>query len=427
MVDVYRPEALAELSRPPGGQGVARGLGRSYGDAGIGRDFAVDMTRLDRMVDFVDGRLTVEAGVSLREIVETWLPRGWFLPVTPGTQWVTVGGAISSDVHGKNHHGAGSFGRYVRSVLLYTADGHVRRCSPQENADLFWALVGGMGLVGIILQAEIELLPVESEWMVVDYVRTRHLEETLAWFRERGQQTPYNVAFVDPMSTGARLGRAVVMAGRHATLVDGQPPASRPGRMKKAPPLPSLLLRSRWLGSMANAAYWRAPRPMRRWESVISYFYPLDALADWYRIYGKKGFTQFQTVLPIDISSGEMERFFTTIRRFGHSAYTGVLKIMGDASPGLLSFPRPGFTLAIDIPWYGSRTRDLLQTLYDMTLDFGGRVYLAKDTCLGGDRFRRMYPLWERFMEMKARVDPDDAWVSEQSIRLGLTRGGEGR
>lgn len=419
---VWRPEALSDLCVPDG-QGVARGLGRSYGDAAIGRNFTIDMSRLDRMLGFSNGVLSVEAGVSLKDILDTWLPRGWFLPVTPGTQWVTVGGAIASDVHGKNHHQAGSFGRFVRSFHLLTANGNVLLCSPTQHADVFWAVIGGMGLLGIILQADITLIPVASPWMMVEYWRTEHLEETLAWFRERGQQHPYNVCWIDPMRGGKHLGRAIVMAGRHATEHDPVPQtinsAAKTARL--APPMPAALLRARALGTLFNAAYYRVPRHQGEHpETVAHYFYPLDALANWYRIYGPAGFVQYQAVFPLDITPDALARIFGDIQRARHAAYTGVLKIMGEASPGLLSFPRPGITLAIDLPWYGPQTRSLMTQLYARTLDYGGRVYLAKDACLDPATFRAMYPHWKPFLEVKHGVDPQHRWSSDLSRRIGL-------
>lgn len=423
---VLRPELQRTLlAALRSGAGIARGLGRSYGDAAVARDMVWQMTRLRRLLSFrPDGLLTAEAGVSLGEILRVFLPQGFTLPVTPGTQWVTLGGAIAADVHGKNHHLAGSIGRYIEEIALYIANGQVRRLRPDRDPELFWATVGGMGLTGVIVEASLRLLPVETGYLQVDYARSGSLEETLNWFLVHDAHYPYTVAWIDGLRSGPSLGRAVLMGARVAAR-DELPRGADPYPMPRPPvrvpvDLPSGLL-SRGVGVAFNALYYGAHRlATQKLEPWWRFFYPLDVVDEWYRLYGRRGFVQYQAIYPPDVGARELSQLLTRIHTARHANFLGVLKRMGESSPGLLSFPTRGLTLALDLPMHGYRTRDLFQALYDETADLGGRVYLAKDSFLSPSLFRSMYPRHGEFLERKAEVDPQGRWCSLLSERLAL-------
>ncbi len=423
--EVLRPEQQGRLGEALRGQGIARGLGRAYGDATLSQGRVWQTTRLSRMLSLSeDGLLTAEAGVSLGDIVRTFLPRGWTLPVTPGTQWVTLGGAVAADVHGKNHHAAGTFGQHVKELVLLTADGQLRRISPEQQGELFWATVGGMGLTGVIVEVTVQLVPAETGYISVDYVRTGGLEETLEWFSGHDRQYPYTVAWIDGLKEGQGLGRAVLMGGRMTgsrELRPGEPRYPMPRGAVRVPfefPKGSLSLP---VGRAFNAVYYGMHRPRQNArEPWWKFFYPLDVADEWYRLYGRAGFAQYQGVYPPEVGLGEIRAILRRIHAARHPNFLGVLKRMGPASPGMLSFPREGLTLALDLPVQGEGTLRLFQDLYAMTADYGGRVYLAKDAFLSPSMFRRMYPGWEAFLGVKAKVDPQGMFRSLLSQRVGL-------
>jgi FAD/FMN-containing dehydrogenase len=370
------------------------------------------------------GVLTAEAGVSLGDIVRTFLPRGWTLPVTPGTQWVTLGGAVAADVHGKNHHAAGTFGQHVTELLLLTADGQLRRVSKGRESELFWATVGGMGLTGVIVEVSLRLVPVETGYLSVDYVRTGGLEETLEWFSGHDRNYPFTVAWLDGLKEGPSLGRAVLMGGRtlpRSDLTSGPEPYPMPRAAFGMPfDLPSGSL-SVPLGRAFNAVYYGMHKPrLDVREPWWKFFYPLDVADDWFRLYGRRGFAQYQGVYPPEVGVSELRALLRRIHAAHHPNFLGVLKRMGPPSPGMLSFPREGLTLALDLPMQGEATLRLFRDLYAMTADYGGRVYLAKDAFLTRELFRRMYPDWEAFRAVKAKVDPTGKFRSLLSERLGL-------
>lgn len=421
-----RPELLAALKRLPGSWPstgvIPRGLGRSYGDASLASGRVVAMDRLNRMLAFDEGLLTVEAGVALADIVSVWLPRGWFLPVTPGTLQVTVGGAVAADVHGKNHHEAGAFGSHVERLRLLMADGTLAEISPRSDPRLFWATVGGMGLTGIIVEASVRLRPVETGWMMVDYQATGDLGETMAWFQAKDGAYPYTVAWID--TNGGQAGRAIIMAGRHA--VSGEPPARaeifpRLPRARSVPfNLPAFAM-NKTVGRLFNDAYYGVNRRIRRvWEPWWKFFYPLDRLSHWYRLYGRQGFVQYQAVFPDNVAFDAVREVFARLAASGLPGFLGVLKRLGQADPGVLSFPFPGYTLAVDVPVRGEATRTLFKELYALTGEAGGRIYLAKDLWLEADAFRAMYPRWREFRQIVREVDPAGRLASLQAVRLGL-------
>ena len=403
---------------------IARGNGRAYGDAALNPQATLSMLPSDRVLSFdsESGRLECEAGILLAEIIALFVPRGWFVPVTPGTKFVTLGGMIAADIHGKNHHGAGSFGDHVESLQLALADGRVVRCSPSENPELFAATRGGMGLTGVIVSAVFRMIPIETAFIRQETHRARNLAEAMARF-EQSQGWTYSVAWIDCLARGERLGRSLVYLGEHAKR-DELPPSLTVGlepvvRSKKRVPFdfPSFAL-NRWTVRAFNELYYRRGRPGESFVDYDTYFYPLDAILEWNRIYGRAGFVQYQCVLPKAASAVGMTLLLERIARSGMGSFLGVLKLFGHQD-GLLSFPMEGYTLALDFP-ADAATFSLLIELDAIVADHGGRLYLAKDARGGTDLLRRGYPRLAEFEAIRTKFDPDGKFSSLQSQRLGL-------
>ncbi|MFE7774158.1 FAD-binding oxidoreductase [Streptomyces sp. NPDC057445] len=429
-------EEAAEAVRGCGARGsIARGLGRAYGDAAQNAGGAVlDMTGLDRIrtVDAESGVVVCEAGVSLHRLMEVLLPLGWFVPVTPGTRQVTVGGAIGADVHGKNHHVSGSFSRHVLSLELLTADGEVRTALP--GTELFDATAGGMGLTGVILSATIRLHRVETSLMSVDTERAADLDDLMARLTATDDRYRYSVAWIDLLARGAATGRSVLTRGEHAPL-DALPPRAlrrplefRPGRLPAAPGFLGLApdfvpegLLGRTSVSLFNALWYRrAPRARRgELQRISTFFHPLDGLPHWNRIYGRSGFVQYQFV----VGYGQEESLRDIVRRIagqGCPSFLAVLKRFGAGDPGWLSFPVPGWTLALDVPAGLPGLGTFLDELDERVAGAGGRVYLAKDSRLRPELLAAMYPGLDRFRALRAELDPRGVFVSDLSRRLSL-------
>lgn len=420
----------AVTERPDRGV-IARGLGRAYGDpAQNAGGVVLDMTSMSRILAVdADARVAhVEAGVSLATLMRVLIDFGLWVPVLPGTAQVTVGGAIAADVHGKNHHVAGSFGNHVRSLDLLTADGSVRTVRPDDpsNQHLFWATVGGMGLTGVILRATLVLQSAETAFFVVDTERARNLDDLLERLAEGDADYPYSVAWFDAMAGGDRLGRAVITRGRAATL-DDMPPdsldrastiAGRP--LVRVPSgMPPRLLNG-WTGRAFNEYWFRKAPVSRRGElqSVTQFFHPLDVVRDWNQLYGRHGFCQYQFVVPLGAET-VLRECTRVIAESGHVSALNVLKRFGPANPAPLSFPCEGWTLAVDIPVRPGLQR-LLGELDAMVLAAGGRVYLAKDSRLRPTAMDRMYPRLPDFRRARREVDPDGVFRSDLSRRLDL-------
>lgn len=388
----------------PGEHYLARGQSRSYGDVAVNDGgHILDTRRLDRFIAFdaQQGLLECEAGLTLGEIIALCLPQGWFPAVTPGTQQVSVGGAIACDVHGKNHHRAGSFGCHVQSLKLLRSDGRVRHCSAQENPALFAATIGGLGLTGLILSACIRLQRVAGAAMQGDSLRFANLAEYFALEAESAPHWPYTVAWVDCSARGAALGRGVFERARHAAGAAPAPP--RALRLFFTPPLSplnALSLRA------FNTLYYHRPgaqRSAQRWHWQ-SFFYPLDRIAHWNRLYGPRGFYQFQCLVPPAQARAAIAQMLELIAASGQGSFLAVLKTFGGLrSPGLLSFPAPGTTLALDFANRGARTTALLAQLEAIALAAGGRLYAAKDACMSAESFRRGYPELGDFTQ---HIDP---------------------
>ena len=396
---------------------LARGMGRSYGDSANALN-VLQTTYINHFIEFDEatGKLTAEAGITLREILEVIVPSGWFLQVTPGTSYVTLGGAIASDVHGKNHHSAGTFGQHVKSLRMVLGTGEVVTASPQHHADLFHATCGGMGLTGIIVNATIQLLPIGSSLISQKTIKANCIEAACEVFEINNDAT-YSVAWIDCLSEGKSLGRSVIMLGEHAE----QGGLNIDIRQKVSVPFstPSALLNSLTVKAF-NAAYWHKSRQnLSQTVTLMPYFYPLDAIGEWNRLYGKKGFVQFQCVVPKLDGVANMRKLLTEISNSGEGSFLAVLKQFGTGNENLLSFPIEGYTLALDFKASETAIKTV-KKLEDMVVDMGGRLYLTKDAVMHESTFKATYPNWEKFEAVRAQYGAAGKFSSAQSKRLGL-------
>jgi FAD/FMN-containing dehydrogenase len=379
------------------------GNGRSYGDSCLAAsDHVVQTKALDRVIDdeWKIGIIRAESGITLGEILALAIPRGWFLPVAPGTQFATFGGAIANDVHGKNHHVRGTFGNHVRRFGLRRHGREAVTCSPTEQPELFAATIGGLGLTGIIDWAEIKLMPIRSTFIDGTAMRFDSLTEFFVLSRELDPHHEYSAAWIDCLS---KAGRGVLMVGNHATGGDLQP--SRRGK-PQVPLTPRWSLINKLTLRVFNEVYWRAHRSERGslWVDYEPFLFPLDRVLNWNRIYGRKGFQQYQCVIPEDAAEPAMSELIAATAKAGQGSCLAVLKRCGaTASPGLLSFPMPGTSLALDFPQSASLERDLFPRLDAIVRDARGRLYPAKDAHMTGADFRRAYPAWEK---VEALRDP---------------------
>jgi len=431
---VVRAQASARSEGRDRGM-LARGLGRAYGDAAqVSGGAAVDMTALAGLgaVDPETRTVTAEAGVSLDRLLRYILPRGFFVPVTPGTRFVTAGGALASDVHGKNHHVDGSFSNHVAAFDLITGSGELRRVrrddadSDGEDARVFAATAGGMGLTGIITRLTMTMLPVETSVMRVDTERTRDLDDCMDRMADRDDAYRYSVAWVDCLARGASMGRAVLTRGDHASLQELAPRARRePLRLPSGPRvavpsfLPGGLLRPLTVRAFNEAWFRRAPLRRTSLESIPAFFYPLDGIRGWNRLYGPRGLVQYQFVVPL----GAEETLRAIVRRISSSgcpSFLAVLKRFGPGNGYPLSFPDSGWTLAVDIPAALDGLGALLDGLDELVAAARGRVYLAKDGRLRPDLVRAMYPRLDEWRRVRDMLDPLGVFVSDLGRRLGL-------
>jgi decaprenylphospho-beta-D-ribofuranose 2-oxidase len=424
-------EAVAALVADPPRRGViARGLGRSYGDPALNAGGTViDCTGLTGITaaDLTTGVITAAGGTSLDHLMRVLVPLGWFVPVTPGTRFVTVGGAIASDIHGKNHHLAGSFANFVDSVTLLVPGGATRTIGPTADPDLFWATVGGMGLTGIILDATIRLSPITTSRLVVDTERTTDLDDCLTRMTDTDHHYRYSVAWIDCLAQGSSLGRSVLTRGEFATpdqltrRARRDPLRFRTGALPGVPDaIPSGLL-NRFTVAAFNEAWYRKSPKERRGEiqEIPTFFHPLDAVADWNRLYGRTGMLQHQFVVPIG-AEDTLRHIIEQLAGARCASFLAVLKRYGPGNPGLLSFPMPGWSLALDMPASGDGLSDLLDRIDDQVVEAGGRLYLAKDSRMRPELLEAMYPRLDDFHKIRAAVDPDNTLQSDQARRLGL-------
>ena len=407
---------------------VARGNGRAYGDAAIGIGKTLSTVALNRMRAFdpTRGQVTVEAGVLLSDIIAAFLPRGFFPKVVPGTRFVTVGGAIAADVHGKNHHRDGGFGNHVESLLLATGGGELLRASPDENAEVFFATIGGMGLTGTILEATLRLAPVETGWIRQRTVAAADLTAALAIF-EASDDVTYSVAWIDCVAKGSNLGRSLVFLGEHARLDE----LDQSARGQRFPIIrqPSLTVPCDFPGSVLNhftvaafnELYYRMGAHKAGDSFFVAadpYFFPLDGIGEWNRIYGRRGFVQHQCVLPTETAADALTEMLDRITQRGNASFLAVLKKLGLAN-GLMSFPMGGYTLALDFAATPSLL-DFLEELDAVVVHSGGRLYLAKDARQSRATFVAGYPAADRFRAICRTLDPQGRIRSHLAERLGL-------
>ena len=428
--DAHAAELLHAVSRTADVNVIPRGLGRSYNNAAQSAGGLVLSTaRLNQIIslDPATGLAVCESGTSLERLIVAGLSHGWFVPVSPGTRQVTIGGAIAADVHGKNHHIAGTFTNHVRDLTLLLPSGELKTVTPGSDPALFWATAGGMGLTGLICRATVQLKKVETSLVRVDTTRTSDIDETMRALEEQDRKYDYTVAWSDSMATGTSLGRSVITSGDFANIRDlpaslqeepfGFDPRARLGTPDVFPP--GLL--NRFSIRLANEIWYRKA-PQRRVgeiQTIGQFFHPLDSIRDWNRVYGPGGFRQYQYVLPFG-EEAAVRRSFEMISALPAPSFVTVLKRFGEAGAGLLSFPRPGWTLTFDFP---ARTRallPLLDRLDRLVLEHGGRVYLAKDSHVARRAFDAMYPRAEEFRTVRAEIDPDHIFASDLSRRLGL-------
>ena len=406
---------------------VARGMGRCYGDSSLNKKI-VSMLRLNRILSFDKrtGVIECEGGVTLADLLETFVTRGWFPAVTPGTKFITVGGALAADVHGKNHHVAGSFSKHTISFKLLTSDGAVRTCSRSLQKDLFWATCGGMGLTGIILSVTFRLKKILSSYIRQETVKTSSLDEVMSAFEESKSWT-YSVAWIDCYKAGKSFGRSLLMRGEHATAEEARARGvtgdafKLPWKFPLAVPfnLPGFIL-SQPVLKLTNAII-SGIRKTGTSEQFIDYdtfFYPLDRIMNWNRLYGRNGFVQYQFVLPKTTSREGLEQVLRAVSRFEYGSFLAVLKLFGKQE-GLLSFPREGYTLALDFP-VSKELFPFLNELDAIVLAHGGRLYLAKDGRMTAETFAQSYGHRKKFQTVKRNADRRNIFRSLQSSRVGL-------
>jgi len=375
----------------------------------------------DRLLAFDEstGDLTAEAGYSIHDLLVRFLPRGWFTPVSPGTQFVTLGGMVAADVHGKNHHVDGTIGRHVRRLRLRVGTGDIVECSPTVEPGLFAATIGGMGLTGHILDVTVRLVRVPSPWMMGFAHRISDIDEFIAALKQAASEWPYTMGWIDCLSRGRHMGRGVLYAGRWATPDEAPRHFPTPPARLSVPFVCPSWVMSRPVGRIVNELIYRGHR---RWPRVTlmkpePFFYPLDAIQHWNRLYGRRGFTQHQCVLPESAGPGAVRGLVELLTRLGGATFLCVIKDCGDEGTGLLSFPRRGTSIALDLP-IRDNTQRLIDDLNDYVAGVGGRVYLAKDAFTRPEHFRAMEPRLAAFDAIRRRWDPDRMIRSAQSIRL---------
>ena len=429
---VVAPEEPAEvdaLLARSGRRGlIARGLGRSYGDAAQNAGGTVlDGRALDKglHINPVSGVARVDAGVSIDTLIRAALPLGFFVPVTPGTRFVTIGGALAADVHGKNHHVDGSIANHIESFTLHTPK-QVVDVTHASDPELFWGTAGALGLTGVVTEITLKLLPVETTLVRSHTERCRDLDTVMARMLEDDADYRYSVAWIDCLAKGAALGRSILSLGDHAR-VDDLPMRKRSDPLRfdarelvVAPPwAPNGLLNRLSVAAFNELWYRVSPKLHGGLEAIPAYFHPLDAVREWNRLYGSRGFLQYQYVVPEDASE-TVRRTIEMLSDARAASFLAVLKRFGPGNPGPLSFPIPGWTLALDIPAAVPGLAQLLDDLDELVVEAGGRVYLAKDSRLRPELLTAMYPDLDRFAELRARVDPMHVLQSDLQRRLGL-------
>jgi len=423
---------VAGLLKDPHHRGVLiRGLGRSYGDAAQnagGTVLTLEGSAEEAVLDRSAATLTAGAGVSLHDLLKVIVPQGFFVPVTPGTRFVTVGGAVASDIHGKNHHVEGSFGNHIRRLTLMLADGTIHEIGPDQNPTLFWATVGGMGLTGVILEVTFSLIPIETSLCTVNTIRCRNIDVLIDEMSHGDDDHRYSVAWADLLATGSRLGRSVLWRGDHTKLAELSSKEAadalkyEPKHLATVPPVvPSFGFVNKLSSTLFNELWFRKePRQKNGGhKSIPAYFHPLDAIGSWNRLYGDGGFLQYQFALPFG-REDELRQIVEKIAVSKTASPLVVLKRFGDANPAPLSFPMPGWTLTVDIPTRAEGLGQLLHSLDEVVMQSGGRHYLAKDAHTTPTAIRRGYPRLDEWKQIQRSVDPGQLWQSDLARRLEL-------
>ncbi|MBN2474248.1 MAG: FAD-binding oxidoreductase [Pirellulales bacterium] len=411
--------------RSTAGAALCRGLARSYGDSSLpacANDTVVDTTMADRLLAFDQdsGLLRAEAGVSLLELNRLFLRGGWFVPVSPGTQFVTLGGMVASDIHGKNHHVDGCFGEHVRSLRLRVADGRIIECSDEQEQELFRATLGGMGLTGHILEVEFRMRRIPSPWIRGESHRIANLDAMVAGLKEAAGAWPMTVGWVDCLARGESLGRGILMKGCWAEPDEapGTPPPTK-RRFRVPFQFPGFALCRASMKAFNLLYYYKhIQREKRGIVHPDAFFYPLDMLDDWNLIYGRRGFTQYQCVLPHAEDNGPARRFLDLFTSGGGMAFLCVIKDCGPEGKGMLSFPRPGISIAMDFPVHREKTQGFVDRLNELVIAEGGRIYLTKDTFTREEHFRAMESRLDAFNAVRRKWDPQGKLRSAQSVRL---------
>jgi decaprenylphospho-beta-D-ribofuranose 2-oxidase len=418
-----REIATENLERTTIGAALSRGLGRSYGDSSlpaVASDKVVSTPLANRILSFDDesGVLRAEAGLSLAELNRLFIPRGWFTPVTPGTKYVTLGGMVASDVHGKNHHVDGCFGAHVRALRMRLADDSVVECSPTQHADLFYGAIGGMGLLGHILEVEFAFQRISSPWLWMESERVPGLDEFLAALQRAASSFPMSMGWIDCLSRGRSLGRGIMMAGRWAK--PGEAPAAAPveANKKTFPELPNWALNPLTAKLFNTAVYWKQVR--RHSSGIVApdpFFYPLDVILHWNRAYGSRGFTQYQCVIPRAAGAPAVREFMLLLTKLGGASPLCVIKDCGPEGKGVLSFPLEGTSIAVDMAVAPDLQR-IIDRLNEFVIAAKGRIYLSKDRFTRADHFRAMEPRLPAFLSLREKWDPQHRLRSAQSVRL---------
>ena len=407
------------------GNGIARGNGRSYGDSAISSRNTIEMKKFNRMLEFnsTSGLLVLEAGVILEDVINIFLPKGWFPPVTPGSKFVTIGGMVAADVHGKNHHKDGSFSSYIDWIDVITSGGQIKRCSRKKNKKIFNWTIGGMGLTGVVLHVAFKLKPVSTSWIKQKTYRACDIDQAIKIF-EANLDSPYTVAWIDCLSKGKGLGRSLVILGEHATINDlpknkRKKPFYTSTKRKMTIPInfPSFTLNKVSVKIFNWFYYWKAS--MNNKISIVDYesfFYPLDRIIGWNKIYGRKGFAQFQCVIPLKYSNEGIKELLQEISKQGLGSFLAVLKRFGKQE-SFFSFPMEGYTLALDFP-ISKNSLLLMKQLDEITIKYKGRLYLAKDSRMSPTIFKKSEKRLDDFLKYRLLAKNDQIFVSHQSKRL---------
>jgi decaprenylphospho-beta-D-ribofuranose 2-oxidase len=422
--EIATPTDAEELAKAAGRAGergaIARGLGRCYGDAAQrAGGLVIDATGVASILelDLPNGVVRALAGTSLDDLLRTIVPLGWFVPVTPGTRFVTLGGMVASDIHGKNHHHDGAIGSHLVSIVLAGADGSLRTLTPDATPAAFWATVGGMGLTGTIVEVTLRLKRIGSARLAVDTDRLPDLDASFSALREGAERHRYSVCWIDLVATGKSLGRSVLTQGDFA---DDGDLTYAPGRIVPAPPAPDALLNKLSIRAFNELWFRKAPRHREaQLQSIPAFFHPLDMVAGWNRLYGSRGFLQWQCVVPFGAEE-VLRRCIEALAEVGAPSFFAVLKTMGAADPAPLSFPAPGWTLALDVPAGSPDLAAVLDRLDEWVVEAGGRDYLAKDSRVRPELVAAMYPRLDEWRAVRDELDPGRVFRSDLSERLGL-------